>query len=203
MLLFLIRHGETLPNLRREFQGIGNFPLTDKGLTQANQIASFFDDIPLNALYASPMIRAMETAIPLAQAKGLEPVLIPAFHEVDCGRWEGGSFLKILTDEGELLRRWLTDGKTPAPEGESLGDVHARTKAPLHEIVDRHRHSSDNVAIVAHGAVNRTIICHLLELLPDRSFCFDQENGCINRFVLDDPYPPKLSMLNSTIHLGG
>ncbi len=203
MLLFLIRHGETLPNLRREFQGTGNFPLTNKGAFQAKQIASFFDEIPLNALYASPMIRAMETAIPLAQAKGLEPISIPAFHEVDCGRWEGVSFLKILADEGELLRKWLTDGKTPAPGGESLGDVYQRINAPLHEVVDRHRHSSDNVAIVAHGAVNRTIICHLLGIPPDRAFCFDQENACISQFVLDDPYPPKLAMLNSTVHLGG
>ncbi len=203
MYLFLIRHGETLPNRRREFQGTGNFPLTGKGISQAEKIASFFHDIPLTALYTSPMTRAMETAAPLAEVQALSPIPIPAFHEVDCGRWEGVSFFKILSDERELLHMWLTDGKTPAPEGESLGDVYRRTKAPLYEIVDRHRYSSDNVAIVAHGAVNRAIICHLLGVSPDRAFCFEQENACINRLALDDPFPPKLTMLNSIIHLGG
>ena len=203
MRLFLIRHGETLPNRRREFQGTGNFPLTDDGLSQAEKIASYFHDIPLSAIYASPMTRAMQTAAPLAEAKGLVPSAVPAFHEVDCGRWEGVSFYDILKNGSELLRAWLTDGETPAPGGESLGDVYRRTGAPLNEIVDRHRHSSDNVAIVAHGAVNRTLICHLLGLRPDRAFCFEQENACISRFALDEPFPPKLTMLNSTIHLGG
>ncbi|NOZ13215.1 MAG: histidine phosphatase family protein [Acidobacteria bacterium] len=203
MHLFLIRHGETLPNRRRKFQGSGDFPLTDRGLAQAKQIASFFNEIQLNRIYASPMIRAMETAAPLAKQSGLAPVSIPQFHEVDCGRWEGVSFFDILKNEESLLRNWLTDGKTPAPNGESLGDVYRRIARPLQEIVDRHRHSSDNVAIVAHGAVNRAVICRLLELKPDRAFCFEQENACINRFVLDEPFPPKLTMLNSTSHLGG
>lgn len=203
MHLFLIRHGETLPNLRREFQGIGDFTLTEKGISQAQSIASFFSNIEIDSLYVSPMERAMQSANPLAEAKALSPITIPAFHEVDCGRWEGVSFFKVLEREGELLRQWLTDGETPAPEGESLGDVYRRIQAPLHEIVDRHRHSSDNVAIVAHGAVNRAVICQLLGVPPDRAFCFEQENACINGLVLDDPFPPKLTMLNSTIHLGG
>ncbi len=203
MHLYLIRHGETLPNVRREFQGTGDFPLTEKGISQAQSIASFFSNIDVNSLYVSPMARAMQSATPLAESKALSLIPISAFHEVDCGRWEGVSFLEILEREEELLRKWLTDGKTPAPEGESLGDVYRRIQAPLHEIVDRHRHSSDNVAIVAHGAVNRAAICQLLEVPPDRAFCFEQENACINGFVLDSPFPPKLTMLNSTIHLGG
>ncbi|RLE17084.1 MAG: hypothetical protein DRJ08_04875 [Acidobacteria bacterium] len=203
MHLYLIRHGETLPNRRREFQGTGNFPLTNIGLAQAEKIAAYFVDIDIHAIYVSPMDRAMQTAAPIVQLKQLSPVPVPQFHEVDCGRWEGVSFFDILENEGKLLRSWLTDGKTPSPGGESLGDVYRRVGPPLKEIVDRHRHSSDNVAIVAHGAVNRALICRLLGLSPDRAFCFEQENACISRFVLDEPFPPKLTMLNSTIHLGG
>ncbi len=203
MHLFLIRHGETLPNRRREFQGIGDFPLTEIGHRQAHKIASYFERIPLVSLYVSPMIRALETATPLAEQAGLEPIHVSDFREVDCGKWEGLSFFDILKNDGDWLRSWLTDGRTPAPDGESLGDVYRRVRAPLQEIIDRYRDTSDNVAIVAHGAVNRALICNLLELSPDRAFCFEQENACISRFSLEPFFPPKLTMLNSTVHLGG
>lgn len=203
MNLFLIRHGETLPNQRREFQGTGNFPLNETGIRQAELIASYFDGVQLDAIYVSPMTRAMQTAIPLSGVSGVSVEQVPAFREVDCGRWEGLSFVKVLEEEETLLRGWLTDGKTRAPGGESLGDVHERIQDPLKEIVLRHRETAENVVILAHGAVNRAIICSLLSLQTNRAFCFDQGNACISEFIVENLYPPRLTMLNYTAHLGG
>jgi len=204
MILYLIRHGETDANRRRVFQGIGDVPLNETGQAQALALASLFQDLPVHRMYASPLVRAADTAAPVAEAVGLSVETVPAFREVDCGRWEGVPFQDILATEPELLFAWLTDGRTPAPEGESLGQVYERVADDLKRIVDRMGTQPDeNVAIVAHGAVNRALICHLLDLAPDRAFRFDQHNGAVSAFEIRSPFPPKMVYCNRTDHLGG
>ena len=203
MLLYLVRHGQTEANRHRTFQGTTDFPLNDTGHTQALDIMTYLRTEPVTAMYTSPMIRARETAGPLAEHFSIVPESIPDFHEVDCGRWEGVVFDQIVEEDPERLGQWLTDPEVAAPDGESLGSVYRRVKDPLNRIVDTHRESEGAIVIVAHGAVNRAIICHLLDIQPDRAFRFDQHNGCINRFDFRLPHPPKLTYCNLTTHLGG
>lgn len=202
MLLYLIRHGQTEANRNRTFQGTTDFPLNETGDQQAARIADYLKTEPIHTIYTSSMLRARQTATPLAEAMGIVPQPLDAFREVDCGRWEGVAFEQVLTAEPELLGNWLTDPETAAPEGESLASVYRRVETPLQQIIDRHR-GNGAVAIVAHGAVNRALICHLLGVNPDRAFRFDQQNGCINCFDFQHTYPPKLTSCNFTAHLGG
>lgn len=203
MQLFIVRHGQTKANHSRLFQGTTDHPLNETGHGQARDVARELSTESIAALYASPMRRAMQTAAPLADRLALNVQPVPEFREVNCGSWEGTAFDDILQNEGELLNKWLTDPDSPAPDGESLGQVYERVHNPLDEILSRHRESGDTIVIVAHGAVNRALICHLLEIGPERAFRFDQMNGCINRFDIRHPYPPKLVLANSTAHLGG
>ena len=203
MLLYLVRHGQTEANRQRTFQGTTDFPLNETGRHQATDIMAFLKTEPVVAMYTSPMVRARETAGPLADHFSIVPETIPDFHEVDCGRWEGKPFDQIVVDEPERLGQWLTDPEIPAPDGESLGSVYRRIATPVNRITNLYRRTEGAVVVVAHGAVNRAIICHLLELKPDRAFRFEQHNGCINRFDFSLPHPPKLTYCNLTTHLGG
>ncbi len=203
MLLYLIRHGQTEANRNRTFQGTTDFPLNETGNQQAIRIGEFLKTEPIHTIYTSSMKRAQQTAAPLAETRGIKPRPMDTFREVDCGRWEGVAFEHVLAEEPELLGKWLTDPETAAPEGESLASVYRRVETPLQQIIDRHRKEDGAVAIVAHGAVNRALICHLLGVSPDRAFRFDQQNGCINRFDFTHTYPPKLTSCNFTAHLGG
>ncbi len=203
MRLFVIRHGQTMANHSRLFQGTTDHPLNEIGHQQARAIAQALSGETVTAVYASPMQRAAQTAAPLAEAMGVTVRTVPEFHEVDCGRWEGSAFDDILQHDGDLLQKWLTDPNVPAPDGESLGQVYERVRDPLDTILAQHRDAEDVIVIVAHGAVNRALICHLLDIGPDRAFRFDQMNGCISCFDIRYPYPPKLVLANSTAHLGG
>ena len=202
MHLYLIRHGQTEANRQRVFQGTTDFPLNEIGFRQAHDIMTWLKHEPITAIYTSPMQRARETAGPLANAVNIVPVAVNSFHEVDCGRWEGVGFDQIVIDEPGLLGQWLTDPDVAAPDGESLGSVYRRVAPALSDITATHAESEGAVVIVAHGAVNRAILCHLLDIGPDRAFRFDQNNGCINRFDFRNPHPPKLSYANLIAHLG-
>jgi len=70
--LILIRHGVTAWNRERRFQGQIDIPLDDEGHWQATRVAAALADLPLAAIYASDLVRAWQTAMPLAQAQRLE-----------------------------------------------------------------------------------------------------------------------------------
>jgi broad specificity phosphatase PhoE len=89
-LLFLVRHGETFYVKKRRLPGrIPGIPLNETGRRQAEELASALKDLPITAIHASPLERAIETAQPLAEAKGLEICIEPALTDTDVGEWEG------------------------------------------------------------------------------------------------------------------
>ena len=86
--LYLVRHGETDYNNTMRFQGQTDIPLNQTGVEQAEKLAAFFKDIPLDAVYSSSLQRAGKTAEIIAEAKGLEPVSLDALKEMSFGIWE-------------------------------------------------------------------------------------------------------------------
>ena len=97
--IYLIRHGETNGNKLKSIQGCIDLPLNEKGIEQAEKMANYFKDIPLDAIYCSSMTRACRTAEELAKVKGLEYHPMDELREITFGEWEGVEF-------PELERRW-------------------------------------------------------------------------------------------------
>src|SRR5258707_14895533 len=94
--LYLVRHGENPANITKEFSyKLVDYSLTPKGVLQAEQTAAFFQSIPLDAAYASPLKRARETAEIIARPQGLPVTLLEEFREVNVGKLE----LKPPTEE--------------------------------------------------------------------------------------------------------
>src|SRR5579872_6100860 len=88
--LYLVRHGENLANITKEFSyKLVDYPLTPKGVLQAEQTAAFFlNTIPLMAAFASPLKRARETAEIIARAQNLSVTVLEEFREVNVGDME-------------------------------------------------------------------------------------------------------------------
>ena len=172
--LYLIRHGEVEHAAEGRFFGHTDVALSATGLLQVDALARQLALEPIEAVYASDLLRARRSAAPLAAARGLEPVLVPALREMAMGRWEGLAFREIREREPEALREWLANLATcPFPGGEKLEDLRARVLPALGEILARH--AGGRVAVVAHGGTNRIILAealgmslaHLLRLAQD------------------------------------
>ncbi len=140
-MIALARHGETTWNKDRRFQGQLDVPLNDTGREQARALAERVRDEPLAALYASPLVRARETAEIVGAALDLgAPRLDARLMEVDVGDWVGRTLDDVREHEPALVARWRA--RDPAfrfPGGESLAEHVARVAGALPALVVCHR----------------------------------------------------------------
>lgn len=157
MILYLIRHGESESNRTGHFAGQTDVPLTDLGREQARRVADFFREIPLTAVYASSLSRAMETARPTADAHGLAVTPVDDLREIYAGAWEGLPFEELPCRYPEDYRVWREDiGAVRCTEGESMAEAAARADAALRRIAQAHPDGA--VAVAAHGGILRAVL---------------------------------------------
>ena len=162
--LLLARHGETDWNHARRWQGHADRPVTERGRAQAAALAERLADITLDAVYASDLRRARETAAVVAAKQSLEVIELPDLREVDVGSWEG-----LTRDEAEAsfpdgYRRWLAGG-TGWDDGETYEQMSARVLAAIGQIAGAHE--GGRVVIVSHGGPIRAIHAAALGLGVD------------------------------------
>jgi len=174
--LLLLRHAETDPALRGRCHGRLEVDLSAEGRRQAGELAAALREVPLAAVYSSPLSRALETARPVAAAHNLEPVPDDGLSELDFGELEGLTYEEIQAERPEVFRAWM---ETPAsvrfPGGESFADLRSRVLAAAACI--RERHAGEVAAVVAHGGVVRAVLGDVLGLADDSVFGLDQAYG--------------------------
>ena len=149
--LLVIRHGESVANKEDKFAGISDFDLTERGKMQAELAAKYIKErFTVNAVYASDLLRAYNTALPSAKAFGLEVKRAQAFREIHAGRWEGVRYDEIWQKDGEAFSLWATDyTKAYCPEGETVMQVVARAQAEARRIAEAH--DGETVVIASHA----------------------------------------------------
>ena len=165
MKLYIIRHGQTDWNVQGRIQGRQDIPLNAAGRSQAQMLAKGMEKRPVTAIYSSPQLRAMETAMALAGNQGVEVIPLPELVEIGYGDWEGRTASDILTKERKLYEEWWQHPATVAPPGgETLNQVDARCKKAWERIKGEIK---GDTAVVAHGGTLAHFIVHLLEGQPD------------------------------------
>jgi probable phosphoglycerate mutase len=207
--LLLVRHGETEWNRNGQFQGQIDVPLNDNGRAQAEKAAQFLKAIPIDAAYTSNMARPKETAeIILKHHPGLTLNSVTELREISHGEWEGRFENDIEASYPGLLHQWQTEPETvQMPNGENLQQVWHRAIMAWKQIVETHSGSDgvQTVMVVAHDAINKAILCHVVGLGPEAFWRFKQGNGAVS--VIDYPNgidsTPVLNAANITTHLSG
>jgi glucosyl-3-phosphoglycerate phosphatase len=158
----LWRHGQTIWNAQRRFQGQTDVPLDDTGEAQAASAASRLATLRPDAIFSSDLSRAAGTAVPLARLTGLAVTLDKDLRERSGGSWEG------LTDT-EIAERFPVERATwSPPDGEPSAAVADRVGAALHRIAET-LGDSGLAVVVSHGAALRLGMARLLRL-PDDVF---------------------------------
>jgi broad specificity phosphatase PhoE len=152
MRIWCLRHGESENVVGGVSGAVPAMPLTPRGHEQAAMAARVLADEPITAIYASPAVRARQTAAPLAAAHHLDVSVLPGLAEAGIGSVEGSTDLGIRARAAEVLRQWLVDedlGQRVA-DGETGHEVVARVGSAFERIA--RDHADEIVAVVAHTA---------------------------------------------------
>jgi probable phosphomutase (TIGR03848 family) len=156
-VLLLVRHALTEETGKRLYGRQPGVHLYERGRRQAEELAARLGDLPLAAVYSSPLERCAETAAPIAAAVGLEVIVEPELVETDTGMWTGKTFAQIVR-----TRRWrrllAIPSSTRAPGGESAAEVQARAVRAVDRMIERH--SRRLVALISHGDPIRLVLAH-------------------------------------------
>jgi probable phosphoglycerate mutase len=156
-------------------------------------------DFSVEAIYSSPLKRALDTARFVAACHGLEVSIARGLADFNYGAWQGLTHHEVKETYTELYHRWLAEPHlVTMPDGESLDDVAARARQVVENVVDGHE---GTVVLVSHRVVNKVLICSLLGLDNSHFWnirqdvagmtVFEYEGG---RFIL--------TRHNDTSHLG-
>jgi alpha-ribazole phosphatase len=217
--LYLVRHGETEGSETKRYKGSIDVPLSEKGIgqmkgssafikdhlekTTASRHLSYLKDIHastskgssaypadsrLMVVYCSDLSRAVRSAGIIAEPYGLKPVETPALRERSFGIWEGMTFNEIKEKYPAEFEAWAGNPLRYSPiEGESTLGVRDRILPSLNKILDSHE--GENIAIVAHGGVNRIILCYFLGIPLENIFRVEQDYAAVNVIEIWDKYP--------------
>lgn len=152
--------------------------LSSLGHQHARALADWFGESPVDAVYMSPMQRVRQTAIPLLEAKSLQPVVLEDLREVDFGDWTGYGWQDIQARFGVVAYDWLeTLENGGIPNGETAACLKARVRPCLQRVVEENPHRS--VAVVCHGGIVRVMLALLLEMPLSHMAHFNIDYGSV------------------------
>ena len=162
--LLLIRHalndwvGKRIPGWS---PGIS---LNEEGRRQATRLAKRLEPVPLEAVYSSPLERAVQTAEPIAESHGLGIELRDGLKDTRYGELTGQSIEDVLmTDVWKEFRAYPS--RTRFPGAETIYEVQVRVVAELEKMLEAH--PEGNIAVLAHGDVIRVAVTHYIGLSLD------------------------------------
>jgi phosphoserine phosphatase len=176
--LILVRHGETLHNVAGIAQGWNDSALSDRGNEQVRRLAKRLQRHKPDALFSSPLGRALATATAIKDVLELEITILEDLREMSYGGWENRSFLDIRRDEPEVYRKWIDDPDTASPEGESHNHVRARMERAFETVA-----AAQRPVLVTHGTAIRIGATALLNIPVMAAHRFAQDNAALNLFV--------------------
>ncbi len=156
MRLYFVRHGQSEANVRVIISNRDLLhSLTELGRQQAETLAERLMDVPVMAIYSSPIMRAVETAHILAQAKNLPVEITKALCEPDCGVMEGRADEEAWAEHDRVMHDWMVYQRFDSciAGGESYNDLRARFVPFIERLVAAHVNSAHNILLITHGSL--------------------------------------------------
>ena len=196
--LLLARHGQSVSNAVRRFQGVQDVALSELGERQAEALGQAIRRLPIAAVYTSPLERARRTAEIAAAGLGVPLTPVDDLRELSLGDWEGRTVEEIRALPGDPYEQWVRDPVACLPPGaEPLPEVQARVVVAMADIAAAHP-NGQQVLVVCHGGVISAYLAHCLGLPLSSIWRLTLSNGSITEVA-----PPSVRCVNSTRHLSG
>jgi broad specificity phosphatase PhoE len=196
--LLLVRHGETIWNTQRRYQGQTDVPLSDVGTRQAQFLAARLARESIDAVYSSDLQRAWQTARIVTQNSDLNVLPEPRLREMGFGVLEGLTFDEANSRFADIISTWLENYNQPPPGGEDMNVFSERVSAVLNDLQTKHDHQT--ILLVAHGGPLSELVRVVLGLSHTLRWAFLMNNAGLSEIQLDRGLP-FLKYWNETCHL--
>ncbi len=152
--ILLARHGETDWNAVGRWQGHTDRSLTERGHRQAVELAERLANDQIDAVYSSDLLRAVETAEPVAKRLGLPLRTLPELREVDVGTWAGLTRDEVAERFPDGFRRW-SEWQTGWEDGETYDEMGERVVGAVVRLAGEH--PGGRILVVSHGGAIRAL----------------------------------------------
>jgi alpha-ribazole phosphatase/probable phosphoglycerate mutase len=195
--IFLLRHGQTPYNAdNNRYCGRTDLPLTQKGISQAEEVRKQMEGIELTAVYSSPLQRAYTTA---CLASGKEATKDDRLIEADFGTWEAKTKEEFLAENPSLWNNWMSDPAIhrAGGTGETGAEIVARADDFFQSL--QQKHAEGNIMVVAHNGINRLYLAHKLGMPLKNYRQLTLDNSTISCFTLDKKATLTLELLNGKL----
>jgi broad specificity phosphatase PhoE len=196
--IILARHGQTAWNVEEVFRGRIDLELNQTGIKQAELLAKYLSGLKIEAVYTSPLKRALKTAEAIARRHKLKVEVSPGLIDCDFGQWQGLSLEEVKNKYSQLYRQWTESPQlVKMPGGESLDEVRERALEVVNGVIAKHNGA---VVLVSHRVVNKVLFCALLGLDNSHFWNIRHDVGATTFFSYQDG---RLVLLrhNDTSHL--
>lgn len=199
--VYLIRHAEAMGNINEIFQGHTDAELSPKGIKQLECLKERFREIEYDAIFASPLIRTMQTAEAVNYYHQLPIITDRGLIEINGGVFEGKPWCELPKLYPEAYTLWEKNHAKFAVEGgESMEEVYNRITLTVTKLAARNYGKS--VALVSHGCAIRNFLCYAGDL-PHREIDRVEwsDNTAISKIEFDENLKPTIVFQNDASHL--
>jgi broad specificity phosphatase PhoE len=195
--IYLVRHGETESNRKGIFRGRLNIPLSQRGKAQADDLKRYFEKIPVDIVYTSPLQRAVETAETAFPA--LKPIKEPLIDNLDLGEWSGKDKKMVMERFPQQWEDWVKRPESITfPGGECLDDVLKRSHLFLQKVIS---HEAETIAAVSHRSVVKVILAAVIGLEKNYYWKFHLDNASVSQVYYEPERRLTVVKVNDTHHL--
>lgn len=178
--LILARHGETVWNVGKIYRGRADVNLDEVGIKQAKLLGKYLSNWELEAIYSSPLRRALDTANIIARYQEIDVHIAEGLIDFDYGKWQSLPEQEVKRLYPALHNEWHNNPhKVKMPGGESLEDVRKRAIKVVNDVISK---CQGSVVLVSHRVVNKVLICSLLGLDNSHFWNIKQDVGGITIF---------------------
>lgn len=182
--IILARHGETGWNVGEIYRGTVDVTLDELGLKQAELLGRHLSDWEIDAIYSSPLRRALRTAGAIDQYHKIGVKVTDDLIDINYGKWQGLPEQEVKNLYPILHDEWRNSPHlVKFPDGESLADVRKRATSMITELISQYERS---VVLVSHRVVNKVLICSLLGLDNSHFWNIKQDMAGITIFNYRD-----------------
>ncbi|HXY73915.1 MAG TPA: histidine phosphatase family protein [Dehalococcoidales bacterium] len=180
--LILVRHGETAWNVKEVFRGQSDIALNEVGMRQAQALSEYLANRKIEAIYCSPMARAVKTAEAVAARHNLQAMPVPELIDMNFGEWEGKEVTEVRKNYPDLFSKWTAHpDQVRVPRGDTLEDVAVRAKAFVENTAKKHQ---GTVVLVSHRIVHMILILKMLGLDIGQVWKIRMDTAAMTTFTL-------------------